>query len=158
MNITVADEKGNVSHHSIKAKKKPDLDGEEQPPMASAGEGTEIAAEVAGTEVLPPAVRNESVTGLACGVRDAVMAPVVAECDLRVHSVMRSQHDLGVQIEHLEVELERIMAACSEQSDAFALQPYVEKLDGCKASLISVNSTLQQVQARIARWDTGDVG
>jgi hypothetical protein len=32
---------------------------------------------------------------------ESQLKPVVDECDLRVHSVLRSQHDLGVQIEHL---------------------------------------------------------
>ena len=29
------------------------------------------------------------------------MKPVVEECDLRVHSVIKSQQELGLQIEHL---------------------------------------------------------
>ena len=81
-----------------------------------------------------------------------MMAPVAEECDLRVHSVMRSQHDLDVTIEHLNCELDRFMSACAEQNDAFALQPYVDKLGDSKARLANVNATLQQVQARIARW------
>ena len=50
------------------------------------------------------------------------MKPVVEECDLRVHSVIKSQHDLGVQVEHLACELDRFMTACAEQKEALAFE------------------------------------
>jgi predicted nucleic acid-binding Zn-ribbon protein len=79
------------------------------------------------------------------------MKPVVEECDLRVHSVVKSQHDLSTQIEHLACELDRFMGACGEQREALAFDPYVEKLKGCKSRLANVNTTLNAVEQRMQR-------
>jgi hypothetical protein len=81
----------------------------------------------------------------------AQMKPVVEECDLRVHSVLKSQHDLSNSIEHLASELDRFMGLCGEQREALAFDPYVEKLNGCKSRLVSVNATLNAVEQRMQR-------
>ena len=81
----------------------------------------------------------------------AQMKPVVEECDLRVHSVIKSQHDLGVQVEHLACELDRFMTACAEQKEALAFEPYADKLAGCKTRLTHVNTTLTAVEQRMQR-------
>jgi len=144
--------------------------GEPEPepePEAEVEEGSARAAEVAGLatgirEMVPtPTTHAPARTAAAprrsCPAVDHLaarllqMKPVVEECDLRVHSVLKSQHDLSTQIEHLACELDRFMGACGEQREALALDPYVEKLDGCKARLANVNTTLNAVEQRMQR-------
>jgi hypothetical protein len=111
-------------------------------PVKRVQEVTAVAACMKGM-VRPPLAFSSvlCLKGLPALCRGLQMAPVVQECDLRVHSVLKSQHDLSTQIEHLNcgavprARHARAMARCSSLCVAARIGAVYDCLRGADRSV-----------------------
>jgi len=131
------------------------LAGEEEPVFATRrynSDGQRITEEewqVEEDKRNGPHVATETENTLAAGL-EAMMVPLVGECDARVAAVLKSQQELALQIEHLYSELDRFMSSSTAQ-DTQPFAPYVQKLETCQSRLDGVNHLLCNVGGRLGK-------